>query len=285
MAIPDPDEIWPKLDELGADEVRKRLAMGVYGEHKIPVIEEWLRRQDRQGNMKDQEPSVESPVPVSTSTEEDWPAKVTLGWLIAHMPISAWAWLCTIIAAAFLFGAKFGQTQFGNEILGSNNQVRVEEPGSSSSPSESSAELAQISEPASSASYVGADSEFFVAGNPFPKPFQNYKFGTKMSTLMEAFPDFERSSGGGHINYPDDHPLWFISYDFDYDRVDPSFSSVAVYARNDEESTAILRREVLSAFHTFPNVESRVDDTIYWDDMNGYALSLQGGAFSIRDVE
>jgi hypothetical protein len=47
MPIPDPDKIWPKLEQLGVDEVRKRLAMGVYAKYKIPVIEEWLRGKRR----------------------------------------------------------------------------------------------------------------------------------------------------------------------------------------------------------------------------------------------
>ena len=46
MPIPDSDKIWPKLDQLGVEEVRKRLSMGVYAKHKIPVIEEWLRRKE-----------------------------------------------------------------------------------------------------------------------------------------------------------------------------------------------------------------------------------------------
>lgn len=46
MTIPNPDIIWPKLEELGVNEVRKRLAMGVYASHKVPVIEEWLRRKE-----------------------------------------------------------------------------------------------------------------------------------------------------------------------------------------------------------------------------------------------
>lgn len=48
MPIPDPDKIWPKLDELGIDEVRKRLSMGVYAKYKVPIIEEWLRRREKE---------------------------------------------------------------------------------------------------------------------------------------------------------------------------------------------------------------------------------------------
>lgn len=53
MPIPDPDKIWPKLDELGTDEVRKKLAMGVYAKYKVPVIEEWLRRKEKEIENKE----------------------------------------------------------------------------------------------------------------------------------------------------------------------------------------------------------------------------------------
>ena len=46
MPIPDPDKIWPDLEQSGVDEVRKKLAMGAYAKYKIPVIEEWLRRKE-----------------------------------------------------------------------------------------------------------------------------------------------------------------------------------------------------------------------------------------------
>lgn len=46
MAIADPDKIWPELEATGVEEVHKKLAMKLYAEYKIPVIEEWLRRKD-----------------------------------------------------------------------------------------------------------------------------------------------------------------------------------------------------------------------------------------------
>ena len=44
MASHDPNELWPELEKLGPDEVLSRVAQGVYGERKRPVVEEWLRR-------------------------------------------------------------------------------------------------------------------------------------------------------------------------------------------------------------------------------------------------
>lgn len=48
MSIPDPDKIWPKLEEHGVDEVRKMLSMGVFADYKVPVIEGWLRRKAKE---------------------------------------------------------------------------------------------------------------------------------------------------------------------------------------------------------------------------------------------
>mgnify|MGYP001559877233 CR=1 FL=1 len=50
MPIPDPNKIWPKLEKDGVEEVRKKLAMGVYADFKIPVIKEWLRKKDEELN-------------------------------------------------------------------------------------------------------------------------------------------------------------------------------------------------------------------------------------------
>ena len=50
MPIPDPDKIWPTLEKAGVEKVKKRLAMGVYARYKVPVIEEWLRRKEKEGN-------------------------------------------------------------------------------------------------------------------------------------------------------------------------------------------------------------------------------------------
>jgi|GEM_PF-2258403 len=57
MTIPDPDNIWPELESIGVDEVRKRLAMGIYAQHKIPMIEEWLRQKDHAQEKNSEEES------------------------------------------------------------------------------------------------------------------------------------------------------------------------------------------------------------------------------------
>jgi hypothetical protein len=50
MPIPDKDELWAKLEKTGESEVRIKLASGVYGKWKIPLIEEWLRRKQERGS-------------------------------------------------------------------------------------------------------------------------------------------------------------------------------------------------------------------------------------------
>jgi len=59
MPIPDKDKLWAKLEETGESEVRIKLASGVYGKWKVPLIMEWLRRkEDRGTNMSIYEEAV-----------------------------------------------------------------------------------------------------------------------------------------------------------------------------------------------------------------------------------
>lgn len=43
MASHDPEELYPKLEELGVTEVRRLLAQRKFGERKTPVVELWLQ--------------------------------------------------------------------------------------------------------------------------------------------------------------------------------------------------------------------------------------------------
>lgn len=47
MPLLDPRKLWPKLDALGVDEVRAKLAAGAFGSWKRPAVEEWLRRTEQ----------------------------------------------------------------------------------------------------------------------------------------------------------------------------------------------------------------------------------------------
>lgn len=44
--ITDKDKFFAKLEAIGEQTVREKLAQGVYGQGKIPLIEEWLRQLD-----------------------------------------------------------------------------------------------------------------------------------------------------------------------------------------------------------------------------------------------
>ena len=40
-------DLWEELDRLGIEEVRRKLAMKVYGENKLPLVQEWIAHQER----------------------------------------------------------------------------------------------------------------------------------------------------------------------------------------------------------------------------------------------
>ena len=42
------NELWPQLEALGEDEVRRRLEIGAYGQMKEPLVREWLAMKDAQ---------------------------------------------------------------------------------------------------------------------------------------------------------------------------------------------------------------------------------------------
>jgi len=44
--ISNKDEFYTKLESTGEKSVREKLAQGVYGSEKIPLINEWLRQQE-----------------------------------------------------------------------------------------------------------------------------------------------------------------------------------------------------------------------------------------------
>ena len=47
MPIVDPQGLWPKLDAMGVEQVRSKLASGAFGSWKRPLVEEWLRRAEQ----------------------------------------------------------------------------------------------------------------------------------------------------------------------------------------------------------------------------------------------
>ncbi len=50
MPIPDRDKLWAELEATGESDVRIKLASGVYGSWKVPLIKEWLRRKEERSS-------------------------------------------------------------------------------------------------------------------------------------------------------------------------------------------------------------------------------------------
>lgn len=117
MPIADPEKIWPKLEQAGVEEVRKKVAMGVYADYKIPVIGEWLRRKEEERNaptymyheFEAPEGKVFPASEVPTLERAGWvdtPAKFGKGlrskWLRASLILSSfwgqhWKWIVTTL--------------------------------------------------------------------------------------------------------------------------------------------------------------------------------------------
>ncbi len=210
----------------------------------------------------------------------EWPDKVSLGWLIQHMPISAWVAIAVIVGGAYTFGRQVDEF-FGTRTVqpkSTPTQVQVSEP-----------EPVTTSEPIvqNATTNVSAIGGLFAPGDPFPKHFRGYKFGTKMSVFLAAFPGAKRD-GSLRIAFPAGQPFGYAYYHFDSDRIDPVAESVTFYVRNDKnfrpdaDAAAEVWREVLGTFQSFPYEESKVDNVIYWDDVNGYKLTLSEDSFRVR---
>jgi hypothetical protein len=48
MTIHDTDKLFAKLEQLGEQQVRVKLAQGVFARHKAPLVEFWLREKDKE---------------------------------------------------------------------------------------------------------------------------------------------------------------------------------------------------------------------------------------------
>lgn len=145
--------------------------------------------------------------------------------------------------------------------------------------------------PQNTATDVTLGAGLFAPGDPFPVPFRGYKLGTKMSVFLAVFPDADRSHGGLFIDFPEG-PFEYASYEFGDDRIDPVATSVSFYVRGDiatggtdQEASTTIWREVLAAFQTYPYESSIVNKAIYWDDVNGYKLTLYENSFDVELAE
>jgi hypothetical protein len=57
LALADPNDLWPELEKIGEEEVRRRLVLNVYGHTKLPAVQAWLEKKefDRRGKSGEQD--------------------------------------------------------------------------------------------------------------------------------------------------------------------------------------------------------------------------------------
>ncbi len=57
MPLADPNELWPELEQIGEDEVRRRVLLNAYGHTKLPAVQAWLEKKDaeRRGKAGEQD--------------------------------------------------------------------------------------------------------------------------------------------------------------------------------------------------------------------------------------
>lgn len=207
---------------------------------------------------------------------EPLPGKVTLQWMMQHVPVQFYVWAGGILFTVALASYQFGTAQRAQPPPSEGSALNSPVEGPAGSPSLSAAETARLDrntnkdgpnkatapdqEPVKSQP-LDPDS-LFVPGNPFPKPFNQFRLGTKASTLVEAFPDSGLRRDRIHINF-NNGPFEMASYSFDNDRIDPSATEVYFHIRQDEASVNEARKQVFAAFHDYKFETSRVRDEVY----------------------
>jgi hypothetical protein len=93
----DPNELWPKLEELGEEEVRRKLTLGDYGDRKRPTVEAWLQSKEAnrraQENQRDYALRVEEVAAAKGAKNAAW-AAAGAAWLAAILS-AIFAWLAS----------------------------------------------------------------------------------------------------------------------------------------------------------------------------------------------
>lgn len=95
------EDLWAKLDTLGEDQVRLRVAKGIYGKSKLPLVSEWLRRREA---LKASAPTLEVQT-ASTTTPEPTRYDRVLRWLKNSPLVVGFLLLVAVIGGV----AKFRQ--------------------------------------------------------------------------------------------------------------------------------------------------------------------------------
>ena len=123
--------------------------------------------------------------------------------------------------------------------------------------------------------------EVFAPGNPFPAPFQGFSLGTKMSVLVAAFPQAQNSLKRRTVSiHGFEGLITGAKYKFDSDRIDPSVVQALFLFRRPQPDAGIWR-EFLAKFQKYPYEQSRVANIIYWDDIEGYKVTLTTNELTI----
>ena len=87
-----PEELWPKLEKLGEDEVRRRVMLQVYGARKLPTVQAWLDLKERD--------RTEAAARVHTQSAAD-AARAAAGTKTATWVI-AWATIALVVVTAIV---------------------------------------------------------------------------------------------------------------------------------------------------------------------------------------
>jgi hypothetical protein len=88
MALADPEDLWPQLEQLGEKEVRRRFVLQAFGNAKLPAVLAWLdhKAEERQEAHRTAELGV-----LRSTKNAAWLAAV--GALAAAM-VTGWALAC-----------------------------------------------------------------------------------------------------------------------------------------------------------------------------------------------
>ena len=52
MPLADPNELWPELEKIGEDEVRRRVLMNAYGHTKLSSVNAWLDKKEAERSAR-----------------------------------------------------------------------------------------------------------------------------------------------------------------------------------------------------------------------------------------
>ena len=99
------DQFWPTLDALGEEEVRTRLAQGVYGQQKVPLVQAWLTSKESEraeAAAQRQEIRANSALQLSADANSIARGSRTAAWVAIFVSVLAFL----VALAALIIGAR-----------------------------------------------------------------------------------------------------------------------------------------------------------------------------------